>query len=62
MENPSLVEPESLLEVRRWKEAAGRELESLGFEEFHRRAHDEFADLRQRIEAKRLARLKAAKA
>jgi hypothetical protein len=50
------IEPESLLEVRRWKEAAGQELEALGFEEFHRRADKEFADLRQRMDIKRQAR------
>ena len=56
MENPSPLEPESLLEVRRWKEAASQELAALGFEEFHRRANEEFADLHKRIEEKRRAR------
>ena len=57
METPSSVESESILEVRRWKEAVGRELESLGFEEFHRRTNEKFADLFQRMKEKRQARL-----
>ena len=56
MEQSSSVEPEGVLEVRRWKEAVGQELESLGFEEFHRRAHEKFADMRRRMEEKRQAR------
>jgi hypothetical protein len=45
MENPSLVEPESLLEVRRWKDAAGEKLRMCGFIEFDRQAREEYADL-----------------
>jgi hypothetical protein len=57
MERPGFSEPESMREVRRWKEAASQELAVLGFEEFHRRASEEFADLHKRIEAKQRARL-----
>jgi hypothetical protein len=57
METPSSLEPESILEVRRWKETASRELERLGSEEFYRRTHAEFADMLQRMEEKRQARL-----
>jgi len=57
METPSPLEPESILEVRRWKDAVGRELEILGFEEFHRRTNEKFAGLFQRMKEKRQARL-----
>jgi hypothetical protein len=57
MEQPSLVEPESLLEVRRWKEKVSLEIEALGFAEYNRRNHEKFADFTRQVEEKRLARL-----
>jgi hypothetical protein len=57
MKTPSLVEPESLLEVRRWKEKASLKIEELGFAEYDRRNHEKFAAFTRQVEEKRLARL-----
>ena len=57
METPNLIEPESMLEVRRWKENASLQIEALGFAEYNRRNHEKFADFTRQVEEKRLARL-----
>ena len=57
METPSPLEPESILEVRRWKDKVSCDIEAVGMAEYNRRAHERFAEFTRQVEEKRLARL-----
>ena len=50
-------EPKSLLEVRVWKRKISKEIETLGWEGFHKRCQEVGGDLMARIEKTRQEKL-----
>jgi predicted RNase H-like HicB family nuclease len=52
-------EPKNLLDVRAWKRKVSKEIETLGWAEFHKRSEIIGKDLRERIEKRRLEKLAA---
>jgi hypothetical protein len=57
MESIKAEEPESMLEVRRWKEKVSQDIETLGFDEFHRRAAKAAERMQEAIKAHKDLRL-----